>query len=277
MKSTLIYLFLVIVFAFQANAQQYQLCTELQMHGQILKTSQKNNEKFGEYAYMSTKEPFSFAAGPGFSMAIQSQNDSSNLIWKVGLQQIWGNVIQVGSFADSITQGFELWQSAQTNLNFGIGFNSKGKYPISFFIGPVIPLRYKTTNTFDYQDNNYIFTAYQKVKFSKSIGIASNVKYHFKINSRVNLAVGLNAQILKRNILSNAIEKVTYTKGDAIASGYALTKYQQNQEFVSEITTDINDATLNPTGYDANKARQLLTQNYSFSSLSFQFGFIYQL
>ena len=91
------------------------------------------------------------------------------------------------------------------------------------------------------------------------------------------MEIGVQSQILRRNIAKTTLVETSFTKGTNTQANYGKDEYSKTQNFILEIKPNVNDAGINPAGVNFDRPREVLTQSYSFSSIALQLGFIYQL
>jgi hypothetical protein len=276
MPKFLIFGFILILADCLVAQSHWQWTAGLENHFQLNKSETKNIESSGNIGNMP-RVAFSAGEGVAINLGISRYNDSSNLTWSVNIQRLWGNLVSAGSQRDSGLFQEELLQSKQTNLKLGVGYQNKGKYKYAFQAGPIIPIGGKHITSIYYEGGGNQFAAHYTTEFSSSIGLWFGADYRHEINEKTNLFLGLGFQIMNRDIKSRSLDNFIQLNGSIDRNTYAPSTYQQEYQFVDEIKTDINDAVINPSGYDINAARELQTQNYSFSSIYLQLGVKYAL
>jgi len=254
----------------------WQWTAGLENHFQLNKSETKNIESSGNIGNMP-RVAFSAGEGVALNFGLSRFSDSSNLTWSVNLQRVWGNLVSAGSQRDSSLFQEELLQSKQTNLKLGVGYQNKGKYKYTFQVGPVLPLGSKHTTSIYYEGGGNQFAAHYKTEFNTSIGLWFGADYRHEMNKKTALFVGFGFQLLNRNIKSRTLDNFVQLKGTIDRTTYAPNIYQQEYVFIEVLKTDINDAVINPNGFDLNAARELQTQSYSFSSAYIQLGIRYAL
>lgn len=276
MRRILIFSLMVLCTNVLVGQSHWQWTAGLENHFQFNKSETKNIESSGNIGNMP-RVPFSAGEGVAVNIGFINYSDSSNLTWSINLQRLWGNLVSAGSQRDSGLFQEELLQSKQTNLKIGVGYKNKGKHKYSFQAGPIIPIGSGHITSIYYESGGNQFAAHYNTTFSTSMGVWLAADYRHEINPKASLFLVMGFQIINRDIKSRSLDNFIQLKGTIDRDQYAPNTYQQDYEFIDAITPNINDAVINPSGYDLNAARELQTQSYSFSSIYLQLGVKYAI
>lgn len=266
------YTFAIILFLFIAvnsNAQiHYDWQVGIENHFQLGKKQTKNIDPVGSTQHLPRLN-FSGTEGVGLQLGFTRSMDSSRLILHTGLQHIFGNLVSMGSLRDSNVYKEELIKTRLTHFKLGAGFKFK---QFTLLAGPLLPLATKSESRFFLEDSlNKYYAAYQ-LKFKPSIGLWFALDYNIRVQENANVFVGIGAQILNRTISSKTINDFETLKGTQNLTTFAPNQYQKETVFIDELSSNINNDVLNPSGVDYNKAREVQSQSYSFSSWYIKFG-----
>lgn len=245
----------------------------IENHFQFNQQEIKNTEPSGATLHLP-RAPFSGTEGVGIQIGFNRWTDSSRVIFYSGIQHIFGNLISSGSQRDSGLFKEELVKTRQTNLKLGTGFKSKN---LSFFAGPVIPLLTKSESRFYLEDSSNKYFATYDINFKTSIGVWFAINYDIPVNENAKVYLGLGGQLLNRSISQQKINSFETLKGNQNLDLFAPNTYSQETIYVDALSGNINNELLNPNNVDYNKAKEVESQNYSFSSWYIQFGLKWNL